>query len=320
LTRKLITFSKGGSPQKRTASVARLIRQVVDFTLSGSSTECDFVIQDRLWAADLDEAQVGQALHNIVVNALEAMPRGGRLAVAARNETLAAPTPVLKPGRYVTVIIRDSGCGISDNHLQKIFLPYFSTKQMGNRKGTGLGLSISYSIIRSHGGHIAVDSHVGVGTAVKLFLPASNAAAGDIHVRKKAGKRSVKTMDKRKILVMDDEQMIREIAGEMLNHLGYAVEMSPDGIDAVDRYRHSLESGRPFDAVLLDLTVRGGMGGEEALRKIMAIDPQVKGIVSSGYSDNPIVTDYKRFGFTGAIAKPYNIKELGEELERVIFN
>ena len=320
LTRRLITFSRGGKPSKKTVMITHLLRHVVDFSLSGSNAERIYSIPESIWPVDLDETQIGQAIHNVVVNALESMPRGGTILVSARNETSKPTRDSEGPQRIVRITIEDQGKGISKENISRIFLPYFSTKQKGNRKGTGLGLSIAYSIIQHHGGTIEVDSNVGTGTAIHLLLPASERQPA-VDVESQPAQPTEDTeMPKRRVLVMDDEPMVREIAYEMLSYLGYQVVLSKDGNEAVRMYHDSMSSGTRFDAVVLDLTVRGGMGGEEAIGKLMEIDPDVMGIVSSGYSDNQIITDYRHYGFIGAIAKPYSVDELKHALDQVFMN
>ena len=211
----------------------------------------------------------------------------------------------------------DQGGGIPEKEFDRIFEPYYSTKEMGNTRGTGPGLSICRSIIRKHGGDVTVESQIGFGTTMHLFLPA---AEPDSLVQTPGDKpaETAPIFGEGKILVMDDDQMIREMAGEILCHLGYEVEFAQDGGEAVALYRMSMKAVRPFDAVILDLTVRGGMGGKEAMQELINMDPDVKGIVSSGYSDDPGMTDYKQYGFSGVVAKPYTLEELGGKLSQVL--
>jgi len=317
LTRKLITFSKGGSPDKEIAAADRLVKSATDFTLSGSNIKCMYDFPANLRLIDVDQSQIGQAIHNVIMNAREAMGEGGIIEVAASNVKLADEVPTLIAGDYVKISIADQGNGIAAEEFDKIFEPYYSTKELGNTRGTGLGLSICRSIIRKHGGEVTVASQVGVGTTMHLYLPAA-----DPKVQAKPPRE--KPLEQRpifgegKILVMDDEKMIRELAGEILWYLGYEIEFARDGDEAVALYERSLKSTKPFDAVILDLTVRGGMGGKEAIQKLIDIDPAVIGIVSSGYADDPGMTDFKKYGFSGVVAKPYTLEELGEKLSRVL--
>jgi PAS domain S-box-containing protein len=317
LTQKLITFSKGGSPHKEIAAVDRLVKSATDFTLSGSNIKCSYNFSPDIRLIDVDPSQIGQAIHNVVMNARESMQEGGLIYVTASDFKLADEVATLVAGDYVKVSIADQGGGIPEKEFDRIFEPYYSTKEMGHTRGTGLGLSICRSIIRKHGGDVTVESQIGVGTTMHLFLPA---AERDSLVQTPGDKpaETAPIFGEGKILVMDDDQMIRELAGEILWHLGYEVEFAQDGGEAVALYRMSMKAVRPFDAVILDLTVRGGMGGKEAMQELIKMDPDIKGIVSSGYSDDPGMTDYKQYGFSGVVAKPYTLEELGEKLNQVL--
>jgi CheY-like chemotaxis protein len=266
----------------------------------------------------VDPSQIGQAIHNVVMNAREAMPDGGTIQVTAANVSLIDDIPTPREGNYVRISITDHGNGIPEADFDKIFDPYYSTKRRGSRKGTGLGLSICHSILTQHGGEVSVTSQIGSGTTLHLYLPA---AQGDSPATRspRISDQNQPIFGQGKILVMDDEKMIRELAGEILEYLGYTVEFAGDGVEAVAVYREALDSQEPFDAVILDLTVRGGMGGKETIRKLMEIDPDVKGLVSSGYSDDPGLTDFKQHGFSGAVAKPYSLQELGGKLSQVLY-
>ena len=321
LTQKLITFSRGGAPIMETASIAPVIKNATEFTLSGSNIKCEFSIPDDLWLVQIDKTQIGHVIHNLVMNAREAMPGGGIIKVAAENVNVAAKSPGLKigleKGNYVKISITDQGIGISRENLDKIFDPYFSTKEMGTQKGMGLGLSICHSIIKKHNGDIVAESFAGPGASLHFYLPASE----ETIVTQKSSKIPEKeklVLGKGRILVMDDEKMVIKITGHILNRLGYDASFSKDGAQAIKMYKKAMESGNPFDAVILDLTIRGGMGGKEAIKRLTEIDPNIKAIVSSGYSDSPVVTNYKKYGFIGVVAKPYSINELSEKLNEVL--
>jgi two-component system, cell cycle sensor histidine kinase and response regulator CckA len=313
LTRQLIAFSKGEVPVKKPVTLSLLLQEQASFTLRGSSVECDFSFPPDLWLVEVDENQIGQCIRNIVLNGREAMPEGGRISVKAENVCLKAGTELpLQAGNYVKVTISDLGGGISEEILPRIFDPYFSTKQRGAQKGMGLGLTICHSVIKKHGGVILVTSKSAEGTSFHIFLPASRksvqARSGPVDRLPGIGK----------ILVMDDEEMMRTIAEGLLSQLGYQVEVAENGEKAVALYQKAMEVGCPFDGVILDLTIRGGMGGKEAIREFRKTDPEVKAIVSSGYIEDPVIDHYEQYGFKGALVKPYRISDLGEILSKVL--
>lgn len=310
LTQQLLTFSKGGMPVKKTASIQELLQEWVQFALRGSNVKSEFRIQDDLWHADIDQGQVSQVVHNLVINADQAMPNGGRIHVSAENHTeIDGRALSLALGRYVKISVTDEGVGISPEHLEKIFDPYFTTK----KKGTGLGLATSYATTRRHGGHIAVDSEVGIGTTFSMYLPASDNCPERPHQSSCAIQEG-----RGRILVMDDEPSIRDVASQMLLSLGYEVSTSKDGSEAINLYKRSKDGGEPFDAVIMDLTVPGGMGGKEAIGRLRDLDPQIKAIASSGYCNDPIMGDFREYGFAGVLAKPYSATEMNEVLRELI--
>ena len=317
LTQKLVVFSKGGSPTRKIAFLSPLVKRATEFSLSGSNVKCEFNIPDELWAVEIDETQIGQAIYNLIMNAREAMSDGGIIRVDAENVDIADEVLHLKNGRYVKVSFKDEGVGIPKERLGKIFDPYFSTKEMGAQKGMGLGLSICHSIIKGHGGGVGVESKEGAGTTFSIYLPASGKEILEEKTENKLMEETT-VFGKGRILVMDDEKMIRDLAGEILSHLGYEVQFSKNGTEAIKYYKEALEYGEPFDAVVLDLTVRGGMGGKEAIRELMKIDPDVVAIVSSGYSDNSVMTDFEKHGFSGVVAKPYSVHEVSETLSKLL--
>jgi PAS domain S-box-containing protein len=315
LTQQLLTFSRGGAPVKKTSSIAEIIKDSAAFSLSGSKVTCTFAIPADLWLVEVDEGQISQVINNIILNAEQAMPAGGGIEVACRNVLVGADDNLpLRDGRYILLTVSDQGEGIPEEALPRIFDPYFTTKD----RGKGLGLSTVYSIVQHHDGHIAVSSKPGVGSTFFIYLPASCATEELSSSEVPASEPSEATSVKGKVLVMDDEENIREVVAEMLRFLGYEVTLSRDGEEAVSLYMQALESNQPFAAVLMDLTIPGGMGGGEAMRILREINPEVKGIVSSGYSNDPILSDYVTFGFHGIITKPYKLAELRDVLERVI--
>ena len=314
LTKKLLTFSKGGAPIKKPVLIGDFLKKTARMPLSGSNVRCEFKIAEDLWPVEIDEGQMRQVIYNIVINACEAMPGGGTINILAENVIHGpADRPSLKDGKYVKLSIKDQGAGIPPENLSKIFDPYFSTKEMGSQKGMGLGLAISHSIIKNHGGFIVAESIVGNGSTFHIYLPVSSKEflpAKEVVKKPRLGKV--------RILVMDDEQVVRYISGEFLKHLGYEVELAEDGAEAVARYKKAQESQQPFDIVILDLIVPGGMGGKEVLEKLLEISPDVQAIVSSGYSNDPIFSDFKRYGFKGVIAKPFDLEGLSESVSKVI--
>jgi PAS domain S-box-containing protein len=309
ITQQLLTFARGGEPVKKVLDVADPIRDSVAFALHGSNLRCSFSVMDGLWPAEVDEGQLHQVINNLVINAKQAMPEGGTIEVRMENSAAVDHMPPLAPGRYVRITIEDRGGGIAPEHLPKIFDPYFTTKPAG----TGLGLATAYSIISNHGGGIAVDSQPGRGTVFSIYLPASDKEAS----RSRTRDRALRTGGGR-ILVMDDEPMVREVVGMMLRHIGYDVDLAAEGAAAVSQYQSARRSGRPFDAVIMDLTVAGGMGGKEAVRNILEVDPRAKVIVSSGYSNDPILSKFGDYGFKGMVAKPYEIEELARIVRNVL--
>jgi len=306
LARQLLTFAKGGHPVKDSVETAGLLVESANFALHGANVSCDFSLPDALWPIDADAGQISQVINNLVVNAVQAMPGGGCIRIGAANVRLADGEAVpLGSGRYVRISVEDSGCGIPPEIRRKIFDPYFTTKPYGN----GLGLTTTYSIVRNHGGHISVTSAPGTGTTFLIYLPAADTRPGKaaIEERETAGGSG-------KILVMDDEEMIRNVAAEMLRHMGYQAVSCACGDEAVSLYRQALETGEPFRAVIMDLTIPGGMGGREALGHLLRIDPGVTALVSSGYSDGTVMGRYREHGFRGVLPKPYTIRRLQQAL------
>lgn len=310
LTQQLLTFARGGSPVKRTARISEVIQDACNFALRGSNVRCEMYIADDLWPVEIDIGQISQVIHNLIINADQAMPDGGIIRVRAENQIVSktSDTP-LQPGRYVTITVQDHGIGIQKEHLSKIFDPYFTTKQMGS----GLGLATVYSIIKNHQAHISVESEMGRGTTFCIGLPASRK---ELASRKDEERKS--NAGKGRILVMDDEEMVRRIVGQMLSLLGYDAEYANNGSEAIALYNESRESGRPFDAIIMDLTIPGGMGGKDAIGQLLELDPNVRAIVSSGYSNDPIMSDYRAHGFKAVIVKPYQVQELSEVLDAIL--
>jgi len=314
LTHQLITFAEGGAPIRKPTSLSGVVQASAQAAVSGSRIRCELSLADDLWSGVVDAEQIGQVIRNVVLNAREAMPAGGVVSVRAENRVLASPgQATLPPGDYVRVSIADQGGGIAEDVLPKIFDPYFSTKQRGDQKGMGLGLTICHAIIQKHGGEISVASTTGAGTTFHIHLPASRKAVG-----KKPASLPEALPRPARILVMDDEEAVRQVIGMALTRMGYEVELVEDGQLAVEVYQGAKGQKRRFDAVLLDLTVRGGVGGQEAIQALLKIDRAVKAIVMSGYANDPVLMDPARYGFKAAVTKPFDRGELRAVLARVL--
>jgi PAS domain S-box-containing protein len=307
LTQQLLTFAKGGLPIKKALALAPLIQESAQFAVRGSNCICEFHLAADLWPVEVDPSQISQVLHNLVINAAQAMANGGTIRLDAANLALALqPELPLKPGAYVQVRVTDQGHGIAERDLPRIFDPYFSTKA----KGSGLGLTTAFSIVRKHGGVITVVSKAGAGTTFTVYLPAVGGLPAVVAEPPPATPPSAPAPAQRRILVMDDEAAIRLLARRSLERSGYLVEVAADGAEAVRHYQEALTRGAPFDVVVLDMTIPGGMGGRETLAQLQKIDPAVKAIVSSGYSTDAAMASHREIGFAGVVAKPYRPQEL----------
>jgi len=308
LTKQLLTFAKGGAPVKETTSIKDILKESPSFVLRGSKSRCEFSIAEDLWPAEIDVGQISQVINNIVINANQAMPEGGIIQVAAENLIINAGHGLpVNPGRYIRISIKDQGVGIAEKHLKSIFDPYFTTKH----DGSGLGLATTYSIIEKHEGHITVESRLGAGTTFHIYLPASDKA-----VLENEEVRLIKGQGR--ILVMDDEAPLRKMLGRMLKNLDYESEFAKDGAEALRMYKDAQESETPYDVVILDLTIPGGMGGTETIKKLLEVDPEVKAIVYSGYSDDPVLSNFQEYGFKGMMPKPFESQSLSKVLHEVL--
>lgn len=310
LTKQLLTFSKDSKPFKKVTYINDLIKETTNLALSGSNVACKMYIPSNLWPVEIDCAQMSQVISNLVINAYQAMPNGGYIFIRCRNIELSENEIVgLSPGKYICISIKDQGCGISKDKLLKIFDPYFTTK----KTGIGLGLASAYSIIKKHNGHILVKSKLDKGSVFKIYLPACEGVPIEIEEPK------YELINREnKILVMDDEIDIRKTLSAMLKHLGYKVVSCKDGVEAIELYKKAMSLGDAFDAVIMDLTIPGGMGGEETIKHLLKIDPKIKAIVSSGYSAGGVISNFKDYGFKGVINKPYTMEELSNELNKVL--
>ena len=320
LTRQLLTFSKGGAPILETTAVSDVVEESAYFILRGSNVKCTVNRDDALWPVDADKGQISQVVNNLIINADQAMPDGGTINVNMRNQSVnRLDIPSLIPGDYVCLEVHDEGTGISPENLKKIFDPYFTTKAEGN----GLGLASSYSIVHSHKGTITAESTLGQGAVFRVYLPRS--AQPSLQRKTKVTppskiEPSKETIHhgKGRILVMDDMEDMMVVAGEIITVLGYEVEYSTNGEDAVAAYKKATESGKPFDACVFDLTVPGGMGGEAAAKILREFDPNLVAIASSGYSTSNLMSDYKNSAFKAVVPKPYRIKEMSDALHSVL--
>lgn len=302
---------RGGKPVKRIMSLQQPVHDALALTLTGTKVKGEVELDEQLYAVEADEGQISQALHNIIINAVHSMPEGGRLLVRGENVTLEKGNAAgLPAGIYVKLSFADEGCGISEADQKRIFDPYFTTKT----KGTGLGLASTYAILANHGGHVSVASAQGAGSTFTLYLPALRKKAV---VPQDAPRESTACRRGQHILVMDDEEVVRDLVTMALKHAGHRVESCVDGKEATALYAAALGAGFPFDVVIMDLTVPGGMGGAEAARQILAIDPEAKLVVSSGYSEDPVMANYRNYGFCAAIEKPYRANELASRLDDI---
>lgn len=313
LAQQLLTFAKGDEPNLQLSSLSEIIKDAANLGLMGSNVKCEFSIPDDLWNAEVDRGQISQVLSNLIINAKQAMPQGGVINVRAENVMIDEQNEFsLTAGSYLKISVIDQGFGIPEENLAKIFDPFFTTKPNGN----GLGLAISYSIIKNHHGYIGVTSKVGKGTTFFIYLPATPDKVLKVEERKEISKVS----GVGRILVMDDEDFIRELSYEMLKSMGYEAVTAKDGAEAIKLYKEAIESNNPFSAVIMDLTIPGGVGGKEAISILKEIDPNVKAIVSSGYSNEMIKSELSKSGFIGILNKPYQKDDLGEVLEKILHN
>jgi PAS domain S-box-containing protein len=311
LTRQLLTFARGGQPIKKVLQLHDILTESALFALSGSKARAEFDVPKDLWPIEADEDQIKQVINNLVINADQAMPEGGTLTVSASNVALEEDEVLaLAPGDYVRIRVSDTGVGIPKENALKIYEPYFTTKQTGS----GLGLTVAYSIVRNHGGTIEVQSRDdGPGTTFTIYIPASHAP-----VQREPAVEGPPRVGNERILWMDDEEMIREVGEEMLGIIGYRGTFARDGADAIEIFEKAKAAGEGFDAVILDLTTPTGLGGVETIARLLEIDPDVRAIVCSGYSNDPVMANFRDYGFSGVLTKPFSLQNLDDQLRRVI--
>ena len=310
LSNQLLTFSKGGTPLKRVVSISDLVTQAAEFSLHGSNLRSDLDIQAGLWRSPVDPAQIEQVINALIINAREAMPSGGIVRVSARNLEIDANSGLpIRPGRYVQVQVADNGRGIQKRLVTKIFDPYFTTKSTG----TGLGLSISYSVVKKHGGLLHLERTSADGSTFTFYLPATDS---EPPVPEATLENEIFSFNHQRVLVMDDEAAIRDLTSELLGTLGYKVTTAPDGAEALKKYELAMRTGETFQAVILDATIRGGMGGVATMERLRDLDPNVTAIICSGYSDDAALAEFLTYGFRAALPKPFTRHELANVLQR----
>jgi PAS domain S-box-containing protein len=313
LTKKFLTFSRGGAPRKQVMAVGPLIADAAELVFSGSGVNWVLDLAQDLLPSKVDPEQLNEVLQNVLLNAREASAPGNRVIIRAVNGMLPDPSSENKNEPYTKIVVSDEGVGISSENLSRVFDPYFSTKMRGVQKGMGLGLSVAHSVIQQHGGRIEVQSEFGSGTTVEIWLPALAGVAAQ-----GPGRRATAPRTPHRVLLMDDEEMFCKMAAEMLLRLDCkSVETAADGDEAVEKFRQALGDGEPFDLVILDLTIRRGRGGEEVIGELIKLDPAVKAVVTSGYNQDPVLANYAAYGFVGALAKPFRMVELQELIQAV---
>jgi signal transduction histidine kinase/ActR/RegA family two-component response regulator len=315
LTQQLLTFAKGGNPVRTTVALPEIVREAAESMLHGSSVRCEYAVGPGLWSANVDRDQVTQTIQNLALNAVEAMPGGGVIRISLTNEEIASGAHAsLAAGRYLRVAVADSGEGIKPEILPRVFDPYFSTKKVGG----GLGLATVYSIVKRHGGRIEVESTPGHGATFTLWLPAGETVTPTPPPSAPAAIPAEVLPRSARVLLMDDEESVRRLGAALLLRMGLLTETVADGAAAVKEFSEARSAGHPYDLVILDLTIPSGMGGREAMEHIRKLDPQVPAIVSSGYSNDPVLADFARYGFQAIVPKPYEVSLLMETVKRLL--
>jgi CheY-like chemotaxis protein len=311
LTLQLLTFAKGGAPIKQPTSIKGLLVEAAQMAIHGANSRLQFTIADDLWIAEVDPGQINQVVNNLVINADQAMTEGGTIIVAAENIELQEEEIIgLSAGEYIRFSVKDEGPGISPEVEPRLFEPYFTTKEKGN----GLGLASCYSIIRNHDGTITAQSQTGAGAQFTVWLPASRSML----LSRQGQQADELRLGQGKVLLMDDELFVRDMGTAVLKELGYHVQSCSDGQQALTLYREAMDAKKTFDLVILDLTIPGGMGGKQTAQKLLQLDPQARLIVSSGYSNDPVMANHRDFGFRSILSKPYLIEDMARVLNQVL--
>ncbi len=314
LTQQLLTFARGGDPIKQLTSIAEVITTSADFVLRGSKVACQYIFPPDLWSVEIDPGQMSQVIQNLVINAIQAMPDGGTIDIRGQNvDNKDGVIVSLPPTHCVIVTIHDSGPGIAEPMLNKIFDPYFTTKATGS----GLGLALCHSIVTKHAGKIIADSKPNQGSTFTIALPAVLAKAASVQ---KAVADPLLGLPKRtgRIMIMDDDKQIRLMTDKMLSLFGYDVLQAQDGVEALAIYQQQQAAGTPVDLVIMDLTIPGSMGGQEAIAKLHQLDPLAKAIVSSGYANDPVMANCRDYGFLAGITKPFQLSALTSLIDKVL--
>lgn len=316
LTQQLLTFSKGGDPVKKLSDLREIVRDSAEFVLHGSGVALSFDCQcdpDEILMSAIDDGQISQVVQNLVINARQAMSNRGDIKITFSSASILSDddNSKLKAGRYHKIAVQDSGPGVPAEDIDKIFDPYFTTKS----EGSGLGLALSFSIIKKHDGYLYVEAEEGIGSCFTIYLPASDACYEDLC--KDVGSLS-NVSSKGRILIMDDQEMLHEVAEAMLEELGFQVVHADDGVEAVEKYRQAIMGTEQIDLVIMDLTIPGGMGGKDAVQEILSFDADAKVIVCSGYSNDSVMSQYDEYGFKGALSKPYNLDELEKTISKAL--
>jgi PAS domain S-box-containing protein len=312
LSSQLLTFSKGGAPRKRVALIPELVTQAAEFSLHGSNLRAELDVPQNLWKAAVDPAQIEQVINALIINAREAMPHGGTIRVSASNVELDQDSGLaIRPGRYIKVQVADNGSGVEPKAISKIFDPYFTTKPAAS----GLGLSISYSVVKKHGGALQLESSSSDGSTFAFYLPATDA---EPQLAEPLLANEIFNFNHQRVLVMDDEAAVRDLTSELLGTLGYDVTTVPDGTEALKTYEEAMRTGENFRAVILDATIRGGMGGVATIERLRDLDPNVTAIICSGYSDEAALAEFLTYGFRAALPKPFTRHELAHVLQRAL--